>query len=99
MSNLEGLQSNLIMYFQYSSSAGDERTPYATHDTSRVNYHVKHLPDFARTLEEVRQSDPSCTHLHTSRVRRKANITANSPLHEHFPIMAVRNDIRRCALF
>lgn len=39
---------------QYGSSAGDERTPSATHDTSRVSYHVKHLSDFARTLEDVR---------------------------------------------
>jgi hypothetical protein len=26
----------------------------ATHDTSRVKYHVKHLSDFAKTLEDVR---------------------------------------------
>ncbi|KAI1335103.1 hypothetical protein F5Y15DRAFT_256349 [Xylariaceae sp. FL0016] len=39
--------------FQYGSSLGDhERTPSATHDVSRVNYHVKRLPEFARTLEE-----------------------------------------------
>ncbi|KAI1085782.1 hypothetical protein F5B20DRAFT_17808 [Whalleya microplaca] len=37
---------------QYGSSVGDERAPSATHDISRVNYHVKHLPEFARTLED-----------------------------------------------
>lgn len=36
----------------YGSSAGDERTPSATHDISRVNYHVKHLSDFAKSLED-----------------------------------------------
>ncbi|RYP79155.1 hypothetical protein DL771_000133 [Monosporascus sp. 5C6A] len=36
----------------YGSSPGDEKAPSATHDISRVNYHIKHLPDFARTLEE-----------------------------------------------
>lgn len=45
---------------QYGSSAGDDRTPAATHDTSRVNYHVKHISDFARTLEGVGNlSNPS----------------------------------------
>ncbi|KAI0597682.1 hypothetical protein F4775DRAFT_224862 [Biscogniauxia sp. FL1348] len=37
----------------YGSSVGDEKTPAAaTHDTSRVNYHVKNLPEFAKTLED-----------------------------------------------
>ncbi|RYP32240.1 hypothetical protein DL767_005291 [Monosporascus sp. MG133] len=36
----------------YGSSPGDEKTPSATHDISRVNFHIKHLPDFARTLED-----------------------------------------------
>ncbi|KAI0389999.1 hypothetical protein F5Y17DRAFT_462218, partial [Xylariaceae sp. FL0594] len=36
----------------YGSSLGDSRTPAATHDISRVNYHVKHLPDFAKALED-----------------------------------------------
>ncbi|KAK6067324.1 hypothetical protein SCUP234_11699 [Seiridium cupressi] len=36
----------------YGSSAGDDKMPAATHDTSRVNYHVKHISDFAKTLED-----------------------------------------------
>ncbi|KAI1327887.1 hypothetical protein F5Y16DRAFT_398957 [Xylariaceae sp. FL0255] len=36
----------------YGSSLGDPKTPPATHDISRVNYHVKCLPDFARALED-----------------------------------------------
>ncbi|RYP45180.1 hypothetical protein DL768_008453 [Monosporascus sp. mg162] len=36
----------------YGSSPGDEKAPSATHDISRVNFHIKHLPDFARTLED-----------------------------------------------
>jgi hypothetical protein len=40
---------------QYGSSAGDDKTPSATHDISRVNYHVKHISDFAKTLEDVCQ--------------------------------------------
>ncbi|KAI1378340.1 hypothetical protein F4677DRAFT_391729 [Hypoxylon crocopeplum] len=45
-------RSRLITSSQYGSSIEDERTPSATHDTSRVNYHVKHLPEFAKTLED-----------------------------------------------
>ncbi|KAK8055862.1 hypothetical protein PG993_001089 [Apiospora rasikravindrae] len=37
---------------QYGSSVGDDRTPSATHDISRVSYHVKHLSDFAKSLED-----------------------------------------------
>lgn len=37
---------------QYGSGIGD--APSATHDTSRVSYHVKHLDTFAQTLQEVR---------------------------------------------
>ncbi|KAI1816754.1 hypothetical protein GGS20DRAFT_536084 [Poronia punctata] len=36
----------------YGSSLGDSRIPAATHDTSRVNYHVKRLPDFAKALQD-----------------------------------------------
>ncbi|KAI1156002.1 hypothetical protein F4825DRAFT_362728 [Nemania diffusa] len=36
----------------YGSSLGDSKPPSATHDTSRVNYHVKRLPDFAKALED-----------------------------------------------
>ncbi|KAK8019840.1 Tyrosine-protein phosphatase non-receptor type 6 [Apiospora arundinis] len=36
----------------YGSSVGDDRTPSATHDISRVSYHVKHLSDFAKSLED-----------------------------------------------
>ncbi|KAK8027580.1 rhodanese-like protein [Apiospora marii] len=43
---------------QYGSSVGDDRTPSATHDISRVSYHVKHLSDFAKSLEDVRTSLP-----------------------------------------
>ncbi|KAI3397019.1 hypothetical protein diail_11346 [Diaporthe ilicicola] len=35
---------------QYGSGVGD--APSATHDTSRVSYHVKHLDTFAQTLQE-----------------------------------------------
>ncbi|UQC77596.1 uncharacterized protein CLUP02_03065 [Colletotrichum lupini] len=35
---------------QYGSSSGDAPRP-ATHDISRVSYHVKHLDSFAQTLE------------------------------------------------
>ncbi|KAI1496699.1 hypothetical protein F5X99DRAFT_58051 [Biscogniauxia marginata] len=45
-------RSRLITSTQYGSSVGDEKTPSATHDISRVNYHVKHLPEFAKTLED-----------------------------------------------
>lgn len=44
---------------QYGSGIGD--APSATHDTSRVSYHVKHLDAFAQTLQEVRYPVPlSC---------------------------------------
>ncbi|KAH8161133.1 hypothetical protein CIB48_g7109 [Xylaria polymorpha] len=36
----------------YGSSLGDSKPPPATHDISRVNYHVKRLPDFAKALED-----------------------------------------------
>ncbi|KAI0408645.1 hypothetical protein F4802DRAFT_357852 [Xylaria palmicola] len=36
----------------YGSSLGDSKLPTATHDISRVNYHVKHLADFAKALED-----------------------------------------------
>ncbi|KAI1213050.1 uncharacterized protein F4807DRAFT_309543 [Annulohypoxylon truncatum] len=45
-------RSHLITSSQYGSSIEDERTPSATHDISRVSYHVKHLPEFAKTLED-----------------------------------------------
>lgn len=43
---------------QYGSGIGD--APSATHDTSRVSYHVKHLDTFTQTLQEVSSSLPSC---------------------------------------
>ncbi|RYO84543.1 hypothetical protein DL766_004503 [Monosporascus sp. MC13-8B] len=47
----------------YGSSPGDEKTPSATHDISRVNFHIKHLPDFARTLEDsAARAFPNCGH-------------------------------------
>lgn len=50
-------RSRLITSSQYGSSIEEEKgTPSATHDISRVSYHVKHLPDFAKTLEDVRSS-------------------------------------------
>ncbi|KAI0481552.1 hypothetical protein F4859DRAFT_529354 [Xylaria cf. heliscus] len=36
----------------YGSSLGDSKPLSATHDISRVNYHVKRLPDFAKALED-----------------------------------------------
>lgn len=36
---------------QYGSSS--ETSPLATHDISRVSYHVKHLESFAEALQEV----------------------------------------------
>jgi hypothetical protein len=52
--------SGLLTSVQYGSSAGDDKTPAAaTHDTSRVNYHVKHVSDFAKTLEDVRCLNPT----------------------------------------
>ncbi|KAI0382901.1 hypothetical protein F5Y04DRAFT_34974 [Hypomontagnella monticulosa] len=45
-------RSRLTASSQYGSSIDDERTPSATHDISRVSYHVKHLPEFAKTLED-----------------------------------------------
>lgn len=39
---------------QYGSGSGDYATPSATHDISRVNYHVKHIDSFAKSLEDVR---------------------------------------------
>lgn len=39
---------------QYGSGAGDSSgAPSATHDISRVSYHVKHLETFAKSLEDV----------------------------------------------
>lgn len=45
---------------QYGSGIGD--APSATHDTSRVSYHVKHLDTFAQTLQEVRYLLPLSYH-------------------------------------
>ncbi|KAI1777804.1 hypothetical protein F4818DRAFT_407983 [Hypoxylon cercidicola] len=45
-------RSRLMTSSQYGSSIEDEKTPSATHDISRVSYHVKHLPEFAKTLED-----------------------------------------------
>ncbi|EPE08812.1 tyrosine-protein phosphatase non-receptor type 6 [Ophiostoma piceae UAMH 11346] len=36
----------------YASGNSDFAVPTATHDIGRVNYHVKHLDSFARTLED-----------------------------------------------
>ncbi|KAI0194186.1 hypothetical protein F4808DRAFT_353500 [Astrocystis sublimbata] len=36
----------------YGSSLESPKPPSATHDISRVNYHVKRLPDFAKALED-----------------------------------------------
>lgn len=38
---------------QYGSSAGDDKVPPATHDTSRVNFHVRDIQHFAESLEGV----------------------------------------------
>lgn len=41
---------------QYGSGVGD--APSATHDISRVSYHVKQLDTFTQTLQEVRILPP-----------------------------------------
>lgn len=51
---------------QYGSGIGD--APSATHDTSRVSYHVKHLDTFAQTLQEVRYSLPLSYHTASTQV-------------------------------
>lgn len=38
---------------QYGSGPSEACTPSATHDISRVNYHIKHLDTFVQTLEDV----------------------------------------------
>ena len=38
---------------QHAPEQGEYTAPSATHDTSRVSYHVKHLDTFAKTLEDV----------------------------------------------
>lgn len=43
---------------QYGSGIGDALP--ATHDISRVSYHVKQLDSFTQTLEAVRRA-PHCT--------------------------------------
>jgi len=40
------------MYMQYGSATDSSIS--ATHDVSRVSYHVKHLESFAEALQEVR---------------------------------------------
>ncbi|KAI5868087.1 hypothetical protein GGS23DRAFT_602013 [Durotheca rogersii] len=45
-------RSRLITSSQYGSGSDDDRTPSATHDISRVNFHMKNISDFARTLED-----------------------------------------------
>ncbi|KAI1105936.1 hypothetical protein F4804DRAFT_90702 [Jackrogersella minutella] len=45
-------RSRLITSSQYGSSIEEEKTPSATHDISRVNYHVKHISEFAQSLED-----------------------------------------------
>jgi hypothetical protein len=37
---------------QYGSAASDPGARAATHDTSRVSYHIKHIDHFAKTLED-----------------------------------------------
>jgi hypothetical protein len=39
---------------QYGSAS--DTSPLATHDISRVSYHVKHLESFAEALQDVRLS-------------------------------------------
>lgn len=41
---------------QYGS--GVDYAPPATHDTSRVNYHVKQIDSFAQTLQDVSSMPP-----------------------------------------
>jgi len=51
---------------QYGS-ASESSYPAATHDISRVNYHVKHIDAFARALEDVSLLDAACCALLFSR--------------------------------
>jgi hypothetical protein len=44
---------NLHHATQATSSAGDYYARSATHDTSRTSFHVKHIGQFAQTLENV----------------------------------------------
>jgi len=41
---------------QHAPDSAEYTAPSATHDTSRVNYHVKHIDTFAKTLEDVRSA-------------------------------------------
>ncbi|KAI0481219.1 hypothetical protein GGR56DRAFT_310306 [Xylariaceae sp. FL0804] len=56
--------SHLISYPQYGSGADDMApAPSATHDISRVSYHVKRLPLFAEALEDsVARAFPNRSH-------------------------------------
>lgn len=50
------LRTGQLTSNQYGSVAGDDKAPSTTHDISRVSYHVKHVSDFAKQLEDVRPS-------------------------------------------
>lgn len=51
---MEPSYSLFIKQIQYGSATSESCTPSATHDISRVKYHVKHLESFVSTLQEVR---------------------------------------------
>ncbi|KAK9414161.1 hypothetical protein SUNI508_02260 [Seiridium unicorne] len=77
----------------YGSSAGDDKMPAATHDTSRVNYHVKHISDFAKTLEDV--GFPSLASFGGA----KGADDIVSLLRAHFRIAVDRSDTRKFKRF
>lgn len=58
----EEVDAPYLRSWQYGSGVGDTTSASsATHDTSRVSYHVKHLDTFAQTLQDV--SCASCARL------------------------------------
>lgn len=59
-------------------SSGIAEAPPATHDISRVSYHVKQLDSFAQTLEAVRTSS-SFDSRHMSRFPPPSLLTSYSP--------------------
>ena len=77
---------------QYGSGAAGASTPSATHDVSRVSYHVKHLDSFAQTLQDVR-----CDSSPLGVVEPVLICLCRSPPVGRFQIAAdPRSDIRKC---
>lgn len=68
---------------QYGSGIGD--APSATHDTSRVSYHVKHLDSFAQTLQEVRNSILISSRTTPSQVNLRGPFWVDTVCHQSLP--------------